>query len=114
MRNLTNSIGSVVSSMEKAMQSMNLEQMSKIMDKFEGVFEDMDVRTSYMESGMDRTTTLMTPQDQVDELVQQVADENGLELQMALPGASAGILSSANMDKEDQELTQRLAQLRNA
>lgn len=89
-------------------------QMSQIMDKFETVFEDMDVRTSYMENGMDRTTTLMTPQDQVDELIHQVADENGLELQMSMPGAVSGILSQGAMEKEDLELTKRLAQLRNA
>ncbi len=84
------------------------------MDKFESQFEDLDVQTSYMESAMGQTTASATPQDQVDDLIHQVADENGLELSLELPGG----LSTAPMTKtadnaEQDELSQRLAKLRN-
>ena len=35
------------------------------MDKFEQQVEDLDVRSQYMETTFNKTTTLTTPQDQV-------------------------------------------------
>ena len=58
------------------------------MDKFESQFEDLDVQTQVMEGAMGQTTTMTTPQEEVDSLMQQVADEHGLELDMELPGAA--------------------------
>ena len=58
------------------------------MDKFESQFADLDVQTSYMESTMSDTTALTTPQDQVDSLINQVADEAGLEIQHGLGEAN--------------------------
>lgn len=91
------------------------------MDKFESQFEDLDVQTSYMENSMGQTTAISTPQDQIDELIMQVtqiinilfevADENGLEMSMNLPGMQTeGVEKN---DKESDELTARLAKLRN-
>merc|ERR1711920_336933 len=49
-------------------------------DKFEQQFEDMDVKTQYMEGSMNATTATSTPSEQVDTLITMVADENNLEL----------------------------------
>jgi charged multivesicular body protein 1 len=80
------------------------------MDKFEQQFEDLDVQTGYMENSIGQTTAQTTPQDQVDDLIQKVADENGLELQMELPGLT---VSSSVQDSEQEALNARLARLRN-
>jgi division protein CdvB (Snf7/Vps24/ESCRT-III family) len=53
-----------------------------VMDKFEQQFEDLDVQSQYMENSMGNTTTLATPQADVERLMQSVADEHGLELNM--------------------------------
>lgn len=83
------------------------------MDKFEQQFEDLDVQTEYMENSMGQTTALTTPGDQVDELMQQVADENGLELQMEMPGTSKTVIGNASTAvQERDELGERLARLR--
>ena len=58
---------------------MNLEKISTLMDKFEKQFEDIDVQTQYMENAMSSTTTTTVPENQVDNLMQQVADEAGYE-----------------------------------
>ena len=42
-------MGSVVTGMDKALASMNIEQISKVMDKFEQQFEEL---------GLTRTLTL--------------------------------------------------------
>lgn len=67
----------VVKAMDAAMKSMNLEKISTLMDKFESQSEDLDVQSSYMENAMSTTTTTTVPQGDVDNLLQQVADEAG-------------------------------------
>lgn len=67
----------VVKAMDAAMKSMNLEKISALMDKFENQFEDLDVQSSYMENTMSQTVTTAIPQNDVDNLLQQVADEAG-------------------------------------
>ena len=54
------------------------------MDKFESQFADLDVQTSYMEDVMSSTTAVSTPQDQIDQLLRQTAEEANIELQQDL------------------------------
>ncbi|XP_026461111.1 charged multivesicular body protein 1b-like [Ctenocephalides felis] len=113
-RKVTNSMAGVVKAMDAAMKGMNLEKISGLMDKFESQFEDLDVQSSYMENAMSTTTTTTVPQGDVDQLMQQVADEAGLELNMELPQGigSTAIGASTQASQEQEELTQRLAKLR--
>jgi len=110
---VTQSMGGVCKAMESAMKSMNLEKISTLMDKFEREFENLDVQSQVMESTMSNTSTLTTPQGEVDSLMQMVADEAGLELNMDLPQAqSTSIAGSSQASTEQDELSQRLAKLR--
>ena len=57
-----------------------------------------------MESAMGTATTLTTPQDQVESLMQEVAEESGLEIMdqlKELNQPSASIRESAEAKKED-------------
>lgn len=88
-----------------------------VMDKFESQFEDMDVQADYMESSMNGANAVTTPQSEVDELLQQVADEAGLEMKHELGGAAVpaeSLPSPSQGVKEPDELMERLARLRNA
>lgn len=118
-KKVTQSMAGVVKAMDSAMRSMNLEKVSALMDKFEKQFEDLDVQSACMDTAMSQTTTTSVPQNDVDFLMQQVADEAGLELNMELPqggtstiGASTAVASSTQASAEQDELTQRLARLR--
>ncbi|KAF3424952.1 hypothetical protein E2986_13711 [Frieseomelitta varia] len=111
-RKVTQSMAGVVKAMDAAMKSMNLEKISGLMDKFESQFEDLDVQSSYMENAMSQTTTTNIPQNDVDSLLQQVADEAGLELNMELPSGQLGSIGTSTVSQEQDELTQRLARLR--
>ena len=89
------------------------------MDKFESQFSDLDVQTSYMESTMSDTTALTTPQDQVDSLINQVADEAGLEVEHGLgvaqvPNAvpAQQVVEKEAPLEEDGRLAERLRALR--
>ena len=50
------------------------------MDRFETQFEDLDVATGYYENATTSATAVGTPQEDVDRLMNQVADEAGVEL----------------------------------
>ncbi|KAH8261330.1 hypothetical protein KR044_007181, partial [Drosophila immigrans] len=115
-RKVTGSMAGVVKAMDAAMKGMNLEKISSLMEKFESQFEDLDVQSSVMEGTMSDTVTTSVPQGDVDNLLQQVADEAGLELNMELPSGvqSTTIGASTQVSQEQDELTQRLARLRQA
>jgi len=119
MRSVTGNMTSVVGGMNKAMETMNLERISMVMDKFEQQFSDLDVQTSYMEDTMSSTTAVSTPQDQVDLLMQQMADEAKIELShdlgtKDLDGKVADLNSSEKIGEEDSKLAERLRALRPA
>jgi charged multivesicular body protein 1 len=88
------------------------------MDKFETQFADLDVQTSYMEDTMSATTAVSTPQDQIDQLLKQTAEEANIELQHdlgakdleAVPDLPAG----EKIMEEDEKLAERLRALRPA
>ncbi len=58
------------------------------MDKFETQFEDMDVATGYYENATSSATAVATPQEDVDRLMLQVADEAGVELSQEMEAAT--------------------------
>lgn len=118
MKGLTKTMGTAVKGLDKALASMDLEKVSAIMEKFEKQAEHMDVHTSVMEDTMGAATTLTTPQNQVDSLIHQVAEENGLEVMDQLaelqPGASTLEAPRATtQESKDTDLDRRLAALRN-
>ncbi|KAK6186047.1 hypothetical protein SNE40_008158 [Patella caerulea] len=118
MKNVTKDIGNVSKALDKAMSSMDLTKVEQIMSKFEKQFEDLDVRTSAIESAMGTATTLSTPQDQVEALIHQVAEENGLEMidQMSeLNPATASLRPAKEQGESSKEddLSRRLQALRN-
>lgn len=112
---LTKSMGGVTKGMDIGLASMNVDEISKIMDKFEQQFEDMDVKASYMDDTMAATTSNSTPVEQVDELVKMVADHNNLELGDAfsdLGPLGAKVPEPEKEKPQTNDLESRLANLR--
>ena len=137
MRQVTGNMTSVVKGMDKAMDTMNLDrvcssllqsrytflevysfQISLVMDKFEAQFADLDVQTSYMEDTMASTTAVSTPQDEVEALMRQTAEEANIELQHDLASKDlAGVPDLTQKEpvrEEDDMLAARLRALRPA
>lgn len=88
------------------------------MEKFESQFSDLDVQTSYMEETMSNTTAVSTPQDEVDALMKQTAEEANIELQQDLASKDLAsvpdISSKETIRDEDDMLAARLRALRPA
>mmetsp|Transcript_46460 Transcript_46460/g.121969 ORF Transcript_46460/g.121969 Transcript_46460/m.121969 type:complete len:162 (-) Transcript_46460:784-1269(-) len=65
MQQVTKGMKGVVQGMDKVLASMDVEQITKVMDRFESSFEDMDVRSEYIEGAMNSSTTAAMPEEQV-------------------------------------------------
>ena len=96
-------MANVVKGMDSAMKNMDLDKISAVMDRFEVQFEDMDVATAYYESATGEVTATGTPQEDVDRLISQVADEAGVELSMEMGGANAPIKGVVGQKSEVEE-----------
>ena len=87
-----------------------------VMDKFETQFTDLDVQTVYMEDAMSSTTAVSTPQDQIDQLMRQTAEEANIELQHDLATNDISTLPDLTLKEkhkeEDDKLADRLRALR--
>jgi charged multivesicular body protein 1 len=89
------------------------------MDKFESQFSDLDVQTAYMEDTMSSTVATSTPQDQIDLLLQQTAEEANIELRQGLTNTDLagkvpdlGAKEESKIQDEDKQLAERLRALR--
>jgi charged multivesicular body protein 1 len=116
MGQVTSGMKGVTQGMQKSLATMDTEQLSKLMDKFEQQFEDLDVKTQYMEGTMNATTATSTPAEQVDELIAQVADANNLQLGEAFTQAGPIAKKTPQLQQPVEaapdDLEQRLASLR--
>merc|ERR1719461_510023 len=65
MKLLSKDMKNVTKAMDSVMNTMNIEDISRTMDKFEEQFEDMDLNAQYMEQAMDQSTAQTMPQNQV-------------------------------------------------
>jgi len=115
-RKVTQSMAGVVRNLDSALKSMDMGKMAQLMDKFETQFEDLDVQSSLMEQSMSDTTATSVPQDKVNALMGEVADEAGLEMKLDLPSShqSAVGVSTDTVAADQDQLSQRLARLRNS
>lgn len=117
MQKVSQSMKGVVGGMDKAMKSMNLVQMTALMEKFESQFEDLDVQVQVMDGAMSSTSVMSTPEGEVNGLMQEVADAHGLEMNMELDAqtvASQSVPSGSVAVQQQDDLSERLARLREA
>lgn len=115
MNQVNKSMAGIVKSLDRALKANNLEQVSETMDKFEQQFESLDVQSECVQEAMGNQQAMSTPEDAVNTLMMQVADEHGLETALVMPNANLGEgqqhAQQQPAQKED-DLSSRLAQLR--
>ena len=91
----------------------NLQKLSETMDQFEKQFVNMEVQAEFMESSMAGSTSLSTPESDVNSLMQQVADDYGLEVSVGLPQPAAHPVPTKTDEAIDEnDLSRRLAELK--
>nr|BCX99764.1 charged multivesicular body protein 1b [Zostera marina] len=113
MQSVGKSMGSIVKSLNSSLDSANLQKMSETMDQFEQQFVNMEVQAEFMENSMAGSTSLSTPEADVNSLLHQVADDYGLEASVGLPQAAAHAIPEKEKETvEVDDLTRRLADLK--
>ncbi|KAJ6250987.1 charged multivesicular body protein 1b [Anaeramoeba flamelloides] len=113
MKKLTRSMKGVVGNMSKAMEQMNLVEMTSVMDKFEEQFDDLGIMSETMGESMDQS--ISTPNEEVDLLIQQVSEEHGLSIQGQMKSVPT---TGKNMEEEkiennEDSILERLNKLKN-
>lgn len=116
MQTVNRSMVGIVGALGKSLAGNNLEKMALTMDQFERQFEDLDVQSNFVEGAMNQQAALSTPEDEVSQLLLQVADEHGLESKLALPDAATASASpapaAAIAANPDDDFNRRLAELK--
>lgn len=100
---MAQSLKQTVSLMSKVTANMPLTETSKLMDSLEKNFEDLEVKTKVMDDAMQNATTVQQPVDQVANLMQEMADEAGIELNLNIPTAPA-ISTSVAMKEQVKQI----------
>ena len=90
-----------------------LAQVANTMDQFEKQFENLDIQSEFVENAMIAQASLSTPEDDVNMLVQQVAEEHNLESMLNMPAAGTAQAAPTAQAADKSDLSSRLAQLHN-
>ncbi|KAL6221902.1 hypothetical protein ACLB2K_005294 [Fragaria x ananassa] len=116
MNTISKSMRSIVTSLESSLATGNLQKMSETMERFENQFVSMEVQAEFTENAMARSTSLSTPEEEVNSLMQQVADDYGLEVSVGMPRLVGQAVKMEEGEKEEEDdendLSKRLAELR--
>lgn len=113
MKMVTKAMGSMVKGMDKVLQGMNPEHISRLMETFETQFENVDVTSEYMQEAIGQSASSSTPESEVTELLQRVADTNNIDMKKMMattatvPGQSLPAVSTqaqATKETNDPEL----------
>lgn len=114
MMTINKSMTSIVKALDTALAANNLEKMSQTMDQFEQQFVNMEVQSEFVENAMAGSTSLSTPEDEVNSLMQQVADDYGLEVSVGLPQPASHAVPAAQEPEvsAEDDLSRRLAELK--
>lgn len=111
MQMVTKSMGSIVKALEKSLETNNLEKIAATMNQFEKQFENLDLQTQVVDEVMGAQANLSTPEEDVNALIQQVADEHSLDVQLGMASAPTAARAGAKPQQEE-DLGARLAELR--
>lgn len=118
---LTKNMSQIVRSMNDILKTSDPITISCHMDTFEKQFEDMDVLSSKMMNSIGNSVASMTPQEEVNQLMSQVADEHGIDIRQYLneqlsvnPNAITQTNEAQNSTivKDDDELEKKFAMLK--
>ena len=102
MQDLSKTMASTVKGMSNAMKSMDFQKISETMEQFEKAFDDMAVKSQTMENALDATTSMTTPPEEVDALLEKIAAANGLEVGNMLD--NAGTVKNKNLNSAVTEV----------
>lgn len=112
MRAVTSSMRGVVSGLEHALSTDKLDEVARLMGRFEQAADHMHVQADSLEATVVMTAAGATHPDEVNDLLQQVADENGLAVDSLLLNTADIVKQQPGLVDPKQGIEDRLAKLR--
>tara|TARA_E500000178_G_C16753907_1_gene631625 strand:- start:121 stop:747 length:627 start_codon:yes stop_codon:yes gene_type:complete len=115
MKQVSKQMASTVKGMEYAMKAMDVDKLTNTMSQFETMFDELDIKAEYMDQTMSGVQASTTPIDEVDQLMEQVASEHGLEIASAID--DMGVVGKTTAvdelsEEKEEENTEALRKLR--
>lgn len=107
---MNKNIGVLTKQLQKTLSNNELLKASKVMEDFDQALENLELQGNNMSSVMSQQVAQATPQDQVNGLLEQIADEQGMQLKQDLPGAPSQLVEKQN-EAEASSLEARMAGL---
>lgn len=104
MKQVTKNIEGIVKAMNKAVQNMEVDGIARTMNLFEKQFENLDVQQACIEESMASSTTTTVPQNQVESLMSEIAEEAGLDIKTAMPQPGRSTLSETRLENILKEM----------
>lgn len=99
----------------QVLASMDLEKIAAVMEQFEKSFDSLDLASATVEGAMGSATTASMPEEEVDALINQVAELHSLEVtSRAADASSKPVAQQVVEESQVDELEKRLATLRAA
>uniref|UniRef100_A0A7S3QV59 Charged multivesicular body protein 1a n=2 Tax=Dunaliella tertiolecta TaxID=3047 RepID=A0A7S3QV59_DUNTE len=111
MHMVTKNMSSITKSLEQSVQSNNLERIQKTMDQFEKQFENLDMQGQVVENVMGTQANLSTPEEDVNNLINQVAEEHNLDTKLAMANAPSAAHGQKVGAGQEDDMAARLASL---
>lgn len=106
---MNKNIAQLTKSLQSALGAQQLSQAAKVMDQFDKALQDLELQGMNMSTVMNNQVAAATPQTQVNDLLGQIADEQGMQLQEDLPGAPAKLVEKQQegLDQEIKKLAEK-------
>lgn len=88
---VASNMADVTLNLDTALGTMDVNQISETMEKFITQAEDLDLQAKVMDGAIGESTSSSTPQGDVDNLLQRIADEHKLDVRGRLNAQNAPI-----------------------
>lgn len=110
MQAVTKVMTATVKGMEKVLTAMDPMQVAAVMDQFEQQVGSMDVSLQTMETTFNSAQSSVVPTNEVDTLMEQIADAHNIETRSKISGAQKA--DDPVFEKQDKEMTDLLEKLK--
>jgi charged multivesicular body protein 1 len=95
---MNKNIAALTKNLQQTLSNNELSKAAKVMEEFDKALVGLELQGMNMSSVMGQQVAQSTPQAQVNDLLTQIADEQGMQLQTDLPGAPSRLVAK---EKED-------------
>lgn len=102
---MNKNIAALTKNLQQTLSNNELTKAAKVMEDFDKALEGLELQGMNMSSVMGQQVAQSTPQAQVNDLLSQIADDQGMQLQEDLPGAPSRLVEKeAEKDSLEADL----------